>query len=110
MAAIVGMRSLTGRAGMETDMGRQHRTDPELSVEVNFEPRRGGQDALTSAYQRLLPPLSRPIRPVLEAGLREKTGDAAASDGLDGGDRFQPDFFFYLIQVLPNQIVDFEGR
>jgi hypothetical protein len=44
-------------------MARRRGTDPRLSLEVGFEPRRGGQGALTHAYQRLLPTLSRPVRP-----------------------------------------------
>ena len=43
-------------------MMRRRKTVSRFSLEVGFEPRRGGQDALTDAYQRLLPPLSRPVR------------------------------------------------
>jgi hypothetical protein len=53
---------------MEADMARRRGTDPRLSLEVGFEPRRGGQDALTNAYQRLLPPLLRPVQPCPRAG------------------------------------------
>jgi hypothetical protein len=49
-------------------MARRRGTDPRLSLEVGFEPRRGGQDALTNAYQRLLPPLLRPVQPCPRAG------------------------------------------
>jgi hypothetical protein len=49
-------------------MARRRGTDPRLSLEVGFEPRRGGQDALTNAYQRLLPRLLRPVQPCPRAG------------------------------------------
>src|SRR4051794_10679317 len=47
---------------MEATMTRQrHRPGRRLSLEVGFEPGRGGQDALTQAYERLLLALSRPV-------------------------------------------------
>src|SRR3954467_10553636 len=47
---------------MEATMTRQrHRPGRRLSLEVGFEPRRGGQEALTQAYERLLLALSRPV-------------------------------------------------
>ena len=70
---------------MEADMARRRRTHLPLSLEVGFEPRRGGQDALTNAYQRLLPPLLRPVHPAPAAGMREEACDATARDGLDAG-------------------------
>src|SRR3712207_2467346 len=71
-------------AGMEATMARRRETDPRFSLEVGFEPRRGGQDALTGAYRRLLPPLSRPVRLPLRARMGEEASDAAANDSLDG--------------------------
>jgi hypothetical protein len=66
-------------------MARRREADPRFRVEVGFEPRRGGQDALTAAYRRLLPPLSRPVRPPPRARMGEEAGDAAASDYPDAG-------------------------
>src|SRR3954470_1882876 len=40
---------------------QRHRPGRRLSLEVGFEPRRGGQEALTQAYERLLLALSRPV-------------------------------------------------
>src|SRR3954452_14401588 len=46
----------------EAAMTRQrHRPGRRLSLEVGFEPRRGGQEALTQAYERLLLALSPPV-------------------------------------------------
>lgn len=71
---------------METAMAGQRRTDPRFSLEVGFEPRRDGQTMLTQAYQRLLPTLSRPIRPAPVTRMREGEDDAtAASNGFDTG-------------------------
>ena len=72
-------------------MARRRGTDPRLSLEVGFEPRRGGQGALTHAYQRLLPTLSRPVRPPPVARAREGADDASANDGLDAGAARGPD-------------------
>jgi hypothetical protein len=66
-------------------MARRHKTDPRLRLEVGFEPRRGGQEALADAYRRLLPPLSRPVRRGPGARMREEASDAATSDSLDAG-------------------------
>jgi hypothetical protein len=71
-------------------MARRRKTDPRFRLEVGFEPRRGGQDALTDAYRRLLPPLSRPVRPPPRARMGEEASDAAASDGLDAGPAHGP--------------------
>ena len=71
---------------METALPGQRRTDPRFSLEVGFEPQRDGQTMLTQAYQRLLPTLSRPIRPVPAIRMREGEHDAtAASNGSDTG-------------------------
>jgi hypothetical protein len=72
-------------------MMRRCGTSPRLSLEVGFEPRRGGQDALIDAYQLLLPPLSRPVCLSPSACRREEASDAAASNGLDAGTRYGPD-------------------
>ena len=64
-------------------MARQRRADPRLSLEVGFKPRRGGQDTLTNAYQRLLPLLLRPVRPAPRTGIREEVGEASSSNDLD---------------------------
>src|SRR4051812_15739317 len=70
-------------AGMEARMARRCKEDPRFSLEVGFEPRRGGQDALTGAYRRLLPPLSCPVRLTPRARMGEEASDAAANDSLD---------------------------
>ena len=44
-------------------MMRRRKTVSRFSLEVGFEPRRDGQMALRGAYQHLLPPLSRLVRP-----------------------------------------------
>jgi len=72
-------------------MARQRRADPRLSLEVGFEPRRGGQDTLTNAYQRLLPLPLRSVRPAPRTGTREKVGDAGSSDDLDADTARGPD-------------------
>ena len=60
-------------------MARRRKVDPQLSLEVGFEPRRGGQEALADAYQRLLPPLSRPVCPPQAACTRKEADDARSS-------------------------------
>ena len=72
-------------------MARRRKTDPQLSLEVGFEPRRGGREALADAYRRLLPPLSHPVCPPQGARTREEAGDATASDGLGAGAAGSPD-------------------
>ena len=42
---------------------------------LGLEPRRGGHEALTSAYRRLLPPLSHPVRPSPRARMGEEASD-----------------------------------
>jgi hypothetical protein len=42
-----------------TMKGRQLTTNRRLDLELGFEQRRGGQDALANAYERLLPTSSR---------------------------------------------------
>src|SRR5437763_10619796 len=64
---------------MEAAMTRQrHRPGRRLSLEVGFEPRRGGQEALTQAYERLLLALSRPVS--LIPRRRSKDAHHATSD------------------------------
>src|SRR4051794_27295119 len=79
------------RAGMEATMTRRCRTDPQLGLEVGFEPRRGGREVLADAYRRLLPPTSRPVCPARGARTREEAGDARASDGPGAGAAGGPD-------------------
>jgi hypothetical protein len=43
-------------------MRRRRKTVSRFSLEVGFERRRDGQEALRGAYQHLLPPLSRLVR------------------------------------------------
>src|SRR3954453_10680010 len=57
---------------------QRHRPGRRLSLEVGFEPRRGGQEALTQAYERLLLALSRPVS--LIPRRRWKEAHHAASD------------------------------
>ncbi len=57
---------------------QRHRLGRWLSLEVGFEPRRGGQDALTQAYERLLLALSRPV--FLIPTRRSKEAHNATSD------------------------------
>ena len=66
-------------------MARRRETDPRLRLEVGFEPRRGGQEALADAYRRLLPPLSRPVRRGPGARMGEEASDAEANDSLGPG-------------------------
>ena len=55
---------------------QRHRPGRRLSLEVGFEPRRGGQEALTQAYERLLLALSRPVSLIP----RRREAHYAASD------------------------------
>ncbi len=64
-------------------MARRRATSRRLSLEVGFEPRRGGQDVLADAYARLLPPLSRPVPAPPRTRPKEEAYDAAASDAFD---------------------------
>jgi hypothetical protein len=57
---------------------QRHRPGRRLSLEVGFEPRRGGQEALTQAYERLLLALSRPVS--LIPTRRSKEAHDAISD------------------------------
>lgn len=49
-----------------------------LRLEVGFEPRRGSQDALTDAYERLLPPRACQIPAQSQTSLRQEGDDVAA--------------------------------
>jgi len=49
-----------------------------LRLEVGFEPRRGSQEALTDAYERLLPPRACRIPAQSQTSLRQEGDDAAA--------------------------------
>ena len=72
-------------------MTRRCRTDPRLSLEVGFEPRRGGREALADAYRRLLPTPSRPVRPAPGARTRGEASDAEPRDGSGAGAAGGPD-------------------
>jgi hypothetical protein len=66
-------------------MMRRRKAGSLFSLEIDFEPRRGGQEALTSAYQRLLPPLSRLARLTPRMPLREEAHDAGPRVGPKAG-------------------------
>ena len=66
-------------------MRRRRKSGSQLSLEIDFEPWRGGQEALTDAYQLLLPPLSRPVRLTPRMPLREEADDAGPRIGLEAG-------------------------
>ena len=72
-------------------MARRRKTDLQLSLEVGFEPRRGGQEALADAYKRLLPTPSRLVRPVPGTQTRGEASDAEPCDGLGAGAAGGPD-------------------
>ena len=66
-------------------MMRRRKRGSQPSLEIGFEPRRGAEEALTDAYQRLLPPLSRPVRLTPRMPLREEANDAGPRIGLGAG-------------------------
>ena len=66
-------------------MMRRRKRGWQLSLEMEFEPRRGAKEALTDAYRRLLPPLSRPVRLTPRMPLREEADDAGPRIGLEAG-------------------------
>ena len=66
-------------------MMRRRKAGSRFSLEVGFEPRRDGQEALTGAYQHLLPPLSRLVRLTPRMPLREEADDAGPCIGLETG-------------------------
>ena len=68
-------------------MMRRRKTISQFSLEVGFEPRRDGQMALRGAYQHLLPPLSRLVRPTPRTQLSEEAHDAGPCIGLETGTR-----------------------
>lgn len=63
-------------------MTRRRKRDPRFSLEVIFEPQRGGQDALTDAYRHLPPILSRPARLPPVGRTREEMSDAKPRNGV----------------------------
>ena len=63
-------------------MTRQHTTGRHLGLEVGFEPRRGGQEFLEDAYQRLLPPLSRLV-PARSSTLFMEVRDATTRESTE---------------------------
>jgi hypothetical protein len=65
-------------------MIRQYTTGWQLRVEVGFEPRRGNQEALGEADQRLLPPSSRLVCTIPSPQLREEAHYAARFCQLSG--------------------------
>jgi hypothetical protein len=73
-------------------MIRQDTTGRRLSVEIGFEPRRGNQEALGKAYQRLLPPSSRLVCTIPSPQVREEARHAAQLDppDLEAGRRAGP--------------------
>jgi hypothetical protein len=67
---------------MRATMRRQRRApDPPFELEIVFEPRRDGRDALNRAYDRLVPPIVRRIGQPLQTGEdgHEEQADAAGS-------------------------------
>jgi hypothetical protein len=57
--------------------GRQLTTNRRLDLELGFEQRRGGQDALANAYERLLPTSSRRLTAIPGTRFSEEAPDAA---------------------------------
>jgi hypothetical protein len=68
-------------------MTQRRETVSRFSLEVGFEPRRDGQEALRGAYQHLLPPLSRLVRLTPRMRLGEEAHDAGPCIGLKTGMR-----------------------
>jgi len=58
-------------------MTRRRRTDPRFSLEVGFEPRRGGRDALTDACRRLADAVA--PGPLAAGGMHEKGGEGCGT-------------------------------
>ena len=73
---------------MEVTMTRRRTTARRLSLEVGFEPRRGGQEVLADAYERLLPPMARPLPaiPSLSEEAHNAAGHRAVSEPVDHPD------------------------
>jgi len=71
-------------------MAQRRTTGRRLSLEVGFEPRRGGQDVLADVYVRLLPPLSRPLPAPPRTRPKEEAYEPTADDTLDPGTTRHP--------------------
>ena len=54
---------------------RQYTTERQLSLKTGFEPQRGAQEALSTAYERLLPSLSRCLSATPTMRLTEESHD-----------------------------------
>ena len=72
-------------------MAQRRKVDLQLSLEVGFEPRRSGQEALADAYRRLLPTPSRPLRPTPKLQTKREASDAKPRDGFGTGAAGGPD-------------------
>jgi hypothetical protein len=66
-------------------MMQRRETVSRFGLEVGFEPRRDGREALRGAYQRLLPPLLRLVRLTPRMQPSEEAHDAGPCIGLETG-------------------------